>query len=99
MEKHFVDWDDLQKNGQIGDWQFINNDKDMLLAYPSSNSFFTDGPGKDIVYLPIHRAGTVDTRSPSWEWDGNREEPTLCPSINVVGCWHGFLRKGKIETC
>jgi len=33
---------------------------------------------------------------PSWEWDGNLDQPTLAPSINCVGgCkWHGFLRKG-----
>lgn len=32
--------------------------------------------------------------SPSWEWDGNREEPTLSPSVHNVGHWHGFLRAG-----
>lgn len=32
--------------------------------------------------------------SPSWEWDGNREAPTLSPSVHHVGHWHGYLRGG-----
>ena len=30
----------------------------------------------------------------TWQWDGNREAPTLSPSINHVGHWHGYLRSG-----
>jgi hypothetical protein len=39
--------------------------------------------------------------SPSWEWDGNREAPTLKPSIQQVGgCkWHGWLTAGVFEPC
>jgi hypothetical protein len=33
------------------------------------------------------------TRS-TWEWDGNREAPTLTPSIHHVGHWHGWLKAG-----
>lgn len=33
--------------------------------------------------------------SPSWEWDGNVEIPTLSPSVHHVGHWHGFLRGGQ----
>jgi hypothetical protein len=31
---------------------------------------------------------------PSWIWDGNREAPTLDPSVHHVGHWHGYLRAG-----
>jgi hypothetical protein len=36
-----------------------------------------------------------------WQWDGNREAPTLTPSIlHMDGCrWHGFLTKGEFLTC
>jgi hypothetical protein len=37
--------------------------------------------------------------SPSWQWDGNTEVPTLSPSVHHVGHWHGFLTKGVWETC
>lgn len=45
-------------------------------------------------FLPIRPAA-----SPSWEWDGNREAPTLNPSVNHVGHWHGWLRNGVWESC
>ena len=32
----------------------------------------------------------------SWQWNGDRERPTLTPSINCHGCWHGFIRDGEI---
>lgn len=38
-----------------------------------------------------------DPGRPSWEWDGNSEEPTLTPSVHHVGHWHGYLRKGMWE--
>lgn len=36
----------------------------------------------------------------SWAWDGNREAPTLSPSIfRAHSCgWHGFFRAGVWET-
>jgi len=35
--------------------------------------------------------------SPSWDWDGNVEKPTLTPSVHWIGHWHGFLRNGVWE--
>lgn len=51
--------------------------------------------------------GYLDFRSaenpqhPSWKWDGNREAPTLSPSIlRTSGCrWHGYLRDGWWRSC
>jgi hypothetical protein len=39
---------------------------------------------------------------PVWTWDGNREKPTLNPSIlhdaGKGGCgWHGFLTAGRFQ--
>lgn len=31
---------------------------------------------------------------PGWRWNGSVSEPTLDPSVNVVGHWHGWLRNG-----
>ena len=45
----------------------------------------------------------VTDNRPVWQWDGNREKPTLSPSI---GCgprpdfhWHGYLKAGRFEAC
>ncbi len=34
-----------------------------------------------------------------WDWDGNREAPTFKPSVNCVGCWHGYIEKGRCVDC
>jgi len=30
-----------------------------------------------------------------WDWNANREAPTFTPSVNCVGCWHGYIRAGR----
>lgn len=34
-----------------------------------------------------------------WHWDGNLEKPTLTPSVHQLGCWHGWIRNGRMESC
>ncbi len=48
------------------------------------------GCGKE-GWLPFQPAP-----SPSWDWDGNKEAPTLTPSVlQRTGCkWHGWLTAG-----
>tara|TARA_R110000744_G_scaffold78295_16_gene154378 strand:+ start:1186 stop:1479 length:294 start_codon:yes stop_codon:yes gene_type:complete len=31
---------------------------------------------------------------PSWIWNGSKSAPTLNPSVNHEGHWHGWLRDG-----
>lgn len=47
-----------------------------------------------ITPLDIYGKGNPKTETPSWEWDGDRERPTLAPSIHAVGHWHGWLTRG-----
>ena len=37
--------------------------------------------------------------SPSWEWNGSLEKPTLRPSVHHVGHWHGWLTDGVWRSC
>ena len=41
--------------------------------------------------------------SPSWEWDGNSEAPTLRPSVHSMpdgkSHWHGWLTAGEWRKC
>lgn len=37
--------------------------------------------------------------APTWQWDGNADKPTLTPSINCRGCWHGWLTAGEFKEC
>jgi hypothetical protein len=86
--------DDLDANGSRGDWCFLNGDK--LIAVRYGDSAF-----QGTVILPI--AADIMDGKPHWKWDGNREAPTLSPSILVHGNpgwsaeWHGFLENGVLR--
>lgn len=43
-----------------------------------------------VALRPVVAPGTHQ----SWELSGTEDAPTLQPSINHVGCWHGWLRNG-----
>lgn len=31
-----------------------------------------------------------------WTWEnGDRDKPTFTPSVNCMGCWHGYIRDGR----
>lgn len=99
--------EDLETDGKVGDWCFVENKGQtfMFLCYPISDEewqkwhdFSKDVALEltrgDIVCLPV----SAGEKKPVWQWDGNREAPTLSPSINVIGRWHGFLKAGKLVT-
>ena len=52
-------------------------------------------PGTCKSLAPIAIRPVVDGSPQSWDWDGNLDAPTLSPSINHVGCWHGWLKAGE----
>lgn len=83
-------FDDLDANGQAGDWVFFNNDTIVMIQWgPTSD---------DLASCYLNGGG-----HPSWDWNGNREAPTLSPSISVKGGpdgaerWHGYLEEGKLR--
>jgi hypothetical protein len=85
------DLDDLENNGQKGDWCFLNND--TLIAIRFGEELFTG-----MVMLPI---AENELGRPYWKWNGNYNQPSLSPSIlvhkNVYQPeWHGFLTDGKL---
>ena len=68
------------------------------LAFICPGCLLRDTEGTGLHMLPVN----TDKTSPSWEWDGNLEAPTLSPSI-LTGkndpdfkC-HSFLRAGVFE--
>lgn len=94
-------FEDFENDGQVGDWCFVGDENhlSMWLRYPCSE----DSRG-GFVRLPVINK---DLPAQCWQWDGNREAPTLSPSILINGGdgkggrkekWHGFLRAGKLET-
>lgn len=47
--------------------------------------------------IPIKRG--ANAVSLHWGWDGDRDKPTLIPSVWWKEHWHGFLRSGRLESC
>lgn len=47
--------------------------------------------------LRFRPVAPADHGCASWEWNGNKETPTLSPSVHHVGHWHGWLREGRWE--
>lgn len=55
-------------------------------------------PGETVVdCVPVLYGPTQKERE--WEWDGNADKPTLSPSIDYGGHWHGYLEKGHLRSC
>ncbi len=52
-----------------------------------------------VGFLPF--TGSVPPGATTWHWDGNRERPTLTPSVRrITGCrWHGHLVAGVWRPC
>lgn len=85
---------DLEENGHKGDWCFLNDDTQIALRF--GEEIFT---GMCILPIATHEM----EGKPHWQWNGNREKPTLTPSIMVHASfyqpeWHGFLTDGELIT-
>lgn len=85
--------------GEAGAFCFIYEDE------PEMHALVCRLPGAGgYAVMPI---GGSD--HPCWSWDGNREKPTLTPSIllqtsdpdtgAVFELWHGYMRAGRLESC
>lgn len=89
------DFEDLDANGKKGDWCFTNDDTYICLMWG-------EDPFKNLSILPVQPVKA--SGKPYWNWNGNREAPTLTPSILVhpnpgwSEGWHGYLTDGKLIT-
>lgn len=46
--------------------------------------------------LPLYEGEGIEH---SWRLRGTDDKPTLNPSINAVGVWHGWLTDGRFTEC
>lgn len=97
----------------------FTQDMDFDGPVPAGTFEFYDGPGPDAGILFGCPCGcgqmkavafrSHNDRRPLWAWDGNRESPTLTPSILIYQMndagektgehWHGFLTAGEFRSC
>jgi hypothetical protein len=56
-------------------------------------------PGKCKALTAIALRPVADGSPQSWDFNDNLQSPTLRPSINHPGCWHGWLTDGVFSEC
>lgn len=71
-----------------GNWAFTEGGHVILIVMPD---------GK-LCGLPLSSEASNRLHDGShWNWDGNREAPTITPSIlDVVTGWHGYMTAGVL---
>lgn len=81
--------DEFDKKGQVGDWCFTTDERYLVVKLHEGNDGVAAIRIKEDPEIPN---GAV------WQWDGNREAPTLTPSIlhHSNPEWHGYLREGQL---
>ena len=47
------------------------------------------------IAIPLHEGAP---EGEAWGWNGNTDKPSVTPSINVQGIWHGYMREGRLES-
>lgn len=89
-----ADIKDLFDNGVLGDWCFDRDDTIICICLPDSE---TTERGSATSF-PIARGVTLTgvALGHSWEWDGNRDAPTITPSLDWIDTWHGWMRNGEL---
>ena len=90
--------EELRDQGQLGDWSFIDDDEYIVIRLPYRDqngkpyTGWEEGMMTEFLIRP-----EPDPSVDDWQWDGNREAPTLTPSLNWVGVWHGYMTKGELK--
>lgn len=88
---------DLLNVGAVGDWAFAPDGEPPAIWIRTPDGSQNGTVGR----LPI----TADSAQGGWQWDGNRDAPTLSPSIHRLALpgykpgWHGFMLAGRLESC
>jgi len=75
-----------------GDYCYYENQKDETAGI----IILCPGCGKESA-LSFKTATIKTAPHPIWQWNNNKEKPTLTPSVNSKGCceWHGYLKNGE----
>ena len=80
------------KNQTLGAYRFSGNDTAIWIWMPGP----LDKEGNSTVKSA--RFSLIPGDGPSWDWNKNRDKPTLTPSLHLPGVWHGYLTNGEFES-
>ena len=82
---------DDRKIEKLGDfyWRKESDTHVLWLAIPSDD--------KERDFYTVIRILCASTQSNKvWQWNGDKEKPTLSPSVHTIGYWHGWIRDGRL---
>lgn len=88
-----------------GLWDKVIHDEPCGHIEPGDFEILDDAQGPRAIALCCPGCGSVSKlplrpgNGPDWRFDGNRQQPTLYPSIHHLECWHGWLRAGQFVSC
>lgn len=99
-----------QPNRDSVDCKLVAGGYDSMCAHGAGAFYYDEQAGK-VVAISILLPGDNYCRLPldgsrGWQWDGNREKPTITPSILTsardtetrqnIELWHGWMRAGRL---
>lgn len=90
VDRSLSDDDSERASVQKGDFQITKDEANGQRWF----WFKCPGPCGTVAAIALRPVVNPQFGQQSWEFDGNEEAPTLSPSLNHVGCWHGWLRGG-----
>lgn len=75
-------------------------DFDYLTLQGSQRQLWVRCPGKcgTLQALVLRPVVKPTPEHPSWEFSGTENQPTLHPSYDHPGCWHGWLTDGVFSS-
>jgi len=74
-----------------GCYTFDTNESNLLIVLPGS---------KRVDCIPVTRdRKKAEKNKRMWYLTGPISAPTLYPSINHEGHWHGWLKEGVLQSC
>ena len=81
---------------EVGDWCFINGETHIGIRLGKGET--------DICILPIQNKDSPrEIQGVHWNWNGDRNSPTITPSIlhwgngrKLLATWHGYLTNGNL---
>lgn len=83
-----LDFDDFLDNSEDGDWYIRPDDP---------RGVWLNVPGVGCTYFTTTEPQAWN--GAKWSWNGDYDKPTLTPSLNIIGQWHGWLREGQLISC
>lgn len=72
----------------------------MAQAYPDKSEDMVSPYKDEFVVIPwdVDHCQNPDGYR-RWKLSGTYEAPSLAPSLNYIGRWHGHLLNGRLESC